>query len=212
MLPGITGLAGFGALKATTLAFQASVVQTANASTYTFASQPFGTASSGRVVVVAISAADGDVGTISSVTIGGVSASIIVQQSSSEVTCGIAAAVVPTGSTGTVVVNTSTSRAECIIGIWASTGLPGAVATDTDSNTDLSALTLTVDPGGFVIAVCANNGDRSTTWAGATEDYDVTGNAIRSSGASEIAGAGSVIVQPTLSGAASNGVFVAATF
>lgn len=213
MLPGLTGLAGLAAFKITTLAFQTSATDITNVSTYTFSSQPFGTASTDRVVIVTITATQGVNGTISSVTIGGVSASIIAQQSSGVITCGIAAAVVPTGTTGDVVVNTSTVRDECAIGIWSSTGLAGAVAVASGSNTNLDALTLNAEAGGFVIAVCANDGDETTTWSGATEAYDVSlGEYENSSGASDIVLSSSVTVQPTLSGATSPVVFIAATF
>jgi hypothetical protein len=214
MLPGLSGIAGINATKTTSVSYQAFQGDGAPKSSYTFSSQPFGAASSGRVVVVAIGSKIGSGShTISSVTIGGVSASILVQRSSSDLTGGIVAAVVPTGTTGDVVVNLSTAVAQCGVAIWSSTGLPGAVATDTDSNTDLSALTLNVDPGGFVIAACVNVDGQTATWSGATEVVDdIFDEGEYLSAASEIIPLSSVTVQPTLSGAASPTVFVAATF
>jgi hypothetical protein len=212
MLPGIAGISGFEAFKVTSIEYQAFAFDAVNRSVYTLASQPFGSAATDRVVVVFI-ASDGAEHTVSSVTIGGVSASIIAQQSSGVLTGCLAAAAVPTGTTGDVVVTMSTTISSCGVAIWRTTGLGGAVATASGSNTNLDALSLAVERGGFVIAGTANIEERRVTWSGATEvldDFFEETNII--SAASAVVLDYSVIVQPTLDGSASPVVFLAATF
>jgi hypothetical protein len=213
MLPGLGGISGIGAAKPTAVAYQAFAGSSIEASSFTFSSQAFGTASSDRVIIVVVTLNHTSTRTISAVTIGGQSATILVQQASGDLTCGIVAASVPTGTTGSVVVTPSASCDACGVAIFSSTGLAGPVAVDTDSNTDLSALTLNMDPGGFVIAACVNQNDRTTTWSGATEAVEDSFDEGRLlSAASDIILSSAVTVQPTLSGAASPTVFVAATF
>jgi hypothetical protein len=212
MLPGLAGISGFGVIKPTTVTYQAFASSNSALQTYSFASQAFGTASTDRVIIVYVAAENS--GTISSATIGGISATILVQQTSGAVTAGIIAAAVPTGTTGTVAVTMAGTATSCGVGIWSSTGLSGAVATATGSNANLDALTLNVDSGGFVIAGCINNDDeRDATWAGATEVFDDgIDEDVRVSAASDRILVSSVTVQPTLGGAASPVVLVAATF
>ena len=111
----------------------------ANATTYTFSSQNLGDADTDRHIIVGISTRD--VGTtsqaISSVSIGGVSATIVVQQRNSATnTCvaGLAIAKVPTGTTGDIVVTFSEEVLRCGIGVWRAIGI-SATATDTGSST-----------------------------------------------------------------------------
>jgi hypothetical protein len=215
MLPGIAGIAGVGGRKVTSFSYQTEDSFVGNLSTFTFNSQAFGSAATDRIVIVSVMGGNGSAGTISSVTIGGVSASILVQVSDANLTGGIAVAAVPTGTTGSVVVNMSTTRGGCAIGIWSATGQVAASGVAVGSNTDLAELTLAAEIGGFVIAMCGNlnSSSRTATWAGVTENFD--NDAVidgRHSGASDTLSLASVSLQPTLSGAATSKVFVAATF
>jgi hypothetical protein len=219
MLPGLAGISGFGVIKPTTVTYQGLAKTGFNLTNYNFSSQPLGTASADRVVIVFVSSIRASGGhTVSTVTIGGVSATILVQQSSSGLTGALVAAAVPTGTTGDVVVTLSAGGAGCGVGIWSATGLAGAVAVATGSNTNNAALTLSTDPGGFVVAGCAYDyaaaaGDVTNTWSGATEAFeDNFEEDMRFSGASDIISSSSVTVQPTLSETVTPSVFVAATF
>jgi hypothetical protein len=215
MLPGLAGIAGVGGRKVTSFSYQTQDLIVENFSTFTFSAKAFGTAASDRIVIVSVVGSGGSAGTISSVTIGGVSAAILVQASDASLTGGIAAAAVPTGTTGNVVVTMSTTREGCAVGIWSATGHVSASAVAVGSNTDLSTLVLPAESGGFVIAMCTNfnSPSRQATWTGATENFDDDASiAARHSGASETVPLASVSVQPTLSGAATSKVFVAATF
>jgi len=81
MLPGISGIAGIRNQK--TFTYQDFKNDTAIASSYTLAGAAIGTAYSGRLVIVGLSIVAETTSTPSSVTIGGVSASIHVTQGTS---------------------------------------------------------------------------------------------------------------------------------
>jgi hypothetical protein len=214
MLPGLAGIPGFvGGSKA--FSYQELKTDGDSLSAYTFAAANLGTAEVGRVIIVSITANGNAAKTISSVTIGGVSASILVQQSNGFWAGGIAAAVVPTGTTGDIVVNLSNTAGAATVGVYRATGLASVTPIDTDSNTTFSGLTLTAEGGGFLIALTTHSGSGGTiTWANANEDFDTTvaDSANRLSGASIATTSTSITVTPTAAGTPSSQVFVAATF
>ncbi len=156
-----------------TVTYQGSAADTADLTTYTFASQPIGTASASRRVVVAIHTRTA---TISTVTIGGVSATLDRDYNLSNNRVTIASAVVPTGTTASVVVTFTAAGTRCGIGVWSlSSGSPTG-QTATGSGTTTAACTVTTVAGQVVIAATTENGTVGTTvaWTGATERYDQT--------------------------------------
>jgi hypothetical protein len=213
MLPGIAGLSGLigGSKELSYIGLTSSVSTT---SSFSFAGVSLGAADAGRYVIVAF--ASPECGTVNSVTIGGEAASILVQitDSGNDVTACLAIAAVPTGATGTIAVACSGSGEGAGVAVWRALGLPGASAIDTDSNLTLSGLTLDAAGGGFVIAVACNKSDFTTSWSGATENFDQeVGNNVTFSGASIVTTGTSVTVTPTLSGGpATDQVLLAATF
>jgi hypothetical protein len=164
-----------------TATFLQSAVSTANASAYTFSSQNIGADSAGRVVVVGVSPFNTTAGTITSVTIGGVSATEISVGSSSAgaiENCGIFAAEV-TGTTATIVVNTSASRLCCGIAVWTlsnATGYSTETFQEADANTAASITNTfsNVTEGDAIIVMgrirAANVG--TYTLSGVTEDME----------------------------------------
>lgn len=213
MLPGLSSIGGTGVRKTAAVSYQTETFDITNTDTYTFSSQPFGSASSDRIVIVSVLGYGGSASTISSVTIGGVSATIIRQQSTGTTTLGIAAAAVPTGTTGNVVAVFSATKGDCAIAVWSGTGQITAAGVASGSNTDLSEITLASEVGGFVVAVCMNINNRTTTWTGATENFDDNfGESEWHSGASLTTEFSAVSVQPTLSDTSTTTVLVAATF
>lgn len=160
------------------LTFQNSYTDTTNQTTYTYSSCSIGTAASDRRVHVG-GWSSNNTRTVSSVTIGGVSATINIQSGGvGNGTSFIATANVPTGTTADVVVTWSGAQIRSAIGVWSSTGLTSDAAIDTDSSTaDPATVTLTTVSGGFVIAVKHNQGDVATfTWSGTgvTERFELT--------------------------------------
>jgi hypothetical protein len=210
----LTGLIGFGGYFAPkSLTFTDHATDTANLTTYTFSARAIGTAASDRRVHVLVHG--GGVGdtTLSSVTVGGVSATINVQASSGQHTSAIATAAVPTGTTGDVVVTFSGGKARCGIGVYASTGLSSETAVDTDSSTaDPATATLTSVAGGFVLALAAGDNSSSLTWTNVTEDYDEVFESTVQSGASGVTSSTTVSPSGDYASAPTNKPAVFATF
>lgn len=156
-------------------AYLQSNESTANAASYTFSSENIGAAASGRVVIVGFAARAQFATslTVSSATIGGVTASFIEVQSAgtnSDI-CGFIYAAVPTGTTGDVVINLSRTVLRCGIETYRAEDITFAphdsgtsTATDPTFNLDI--------PVGFAIGMSAHAGNGSTTWTGLTEDDD----------------------------------------
>lgn len=131
---------------------------TSDLTTYTFAAQPIGDAAADRRVHVGVGGSQ-SIRTISSVTIGGVTATQNIQHSGDQAsTAAIYTANVPTGTTADVVVVWSGGQQRCGIGIWSSTGLTSDAAIDADTgingtgdfHTDLDIDVSTRD-GGYII-------------------------------------------------------------
>jgi len=187
-------------------------------STYTFSSQNIGTAGADRYVICAISSrsVSGDQ-TISSVTIGGVSATLNAQLTNSGNTLGIATALVPTGTTGDVVVVFSSTMTNCDIALYNATGLSSATALDTGTSTANNGTTpLDIIAGGVAVALAKNDdGSQAATWTGLTEAYDE-----QDANTNDISGASDAFVSSdigrtitcTWSGTPTRPTFVAASF
>lgn len=147
--------------------------------TYTFTAMTIGTAASDRRVHVIAFASNGGV-TLSSATIGGVSATINVQAATaSSGQMAIITANVPTGTTADVALTWSAGQTRCGAMAWYSTGLTSDAALATASATTNGAtMTLTGSVnGGFALGgAWANGGSSTCTWTGSpspTEDVDV---------------------------------------
>lgn len=147
-----------------------------NLSTYTFASQNFGTASADRHIICTVCgrSSDGGARTITSVTIGGTTAAENVDTTSSGNVCGIYIAAVPTGTSGNVVVVFNTTMGNADIALYSTTGVGSTTATDSGTSTS-NPLTYALDvvAGGIAVAIAtSDNGAATATWAGLTERFD----------------------------------------
>lgn len=152
---------------------------TVDRTVYTFASANLGVAAPNRHVVVAIGARkSGTPGTISSVTIGGVTANIVGQVSnvsdSNNTTCGLVIAKVPTGATGDIVVTLSTGFLRCAISVYRATGLVSLTPTNVLTSTaDDPTVNLDIAAHGFAIGASMFTGSGQTmSWSNLTEDVD----------------------------------------
>lgn len=171
-----------------------------NRTVYTFTSQSLGVADSTRKVVIEASA----VGTtassrsISTLTVGGVSATPVIAQKGTTPSTDdhyateLWQADVPTGTTGNVVVTWNAAMSQCGIGVYRVIGATSA-ANDTGSNysatSNLLADTLNIPAGGIAIAGNGTDGTATTTWVGVTEDHDgvVEGDQVYSGASDEFA-------------------------
>lgn len=150
-----------------------------NATAYTFSSQSLGTADADRYIIVGIVSRDtGQSTTLDSVTIGGVSATIVVNHRNLDgggntSFAAIAVANVPTGTTGDVVVTFSQETLRCGIGMWRTVGIDTTPTDTGGSSADDPTTSLDVSAGGIAVGIAmASNGTSTTTWAGLTEDWD----------------------------------------
>ena len=172
---GVSQLQGFNAGGgAVAITFTESATSTSNLTTYTFSSLNLGTASSGRQIVVAAFGTSSQ--TISTLTVGGISASLIVGRTdtSSERRVELWAAPVPTGTSGDVVVTWSGAQIRSGVGVFSMTG---ALSTANDTQSDAvasgaSSVSLNIPSNGGAIAVGDSATSGLNSWTGLTERYD----------------------------------------
>lgn len=158
-----------------------ATIDTSNATNYSHTGVSFGVASSGRYLYFLAGGQSSatTTRTISSATIGGVTATVLAEIGDSgfgDTHCALIAAAVPTGTSGTVAINYSGSCLNNAIYGWAITELknpltPEATSTDTDSPIDVDVNTLR---DGIVIGGVFSDQNLAFTTTGLTEDYDNT--------------------------------------
>jgi hypothetical protein len=186
-----------------------AAVNATDLTTYTFSTQSLGTAAADRKIVLGISTRGSAQRSISSVTIGGVTATVLATQSFGGSTfnrMALYVADVPTGATGDVVVTFSGSVLRCGVGLWKVTGANSAqLAHDVGAVTgDPSSKTLVVPANGGVIAysfAADGTAPRTVTWTNATERFDaaVEGNMAHSGADADDLVAGSLAVSADFS-------------
>lgn len=176
-----THLIGFGAGGGgapVAASFIGSDVSDADQTSYTFAGKSLGTASSDRLIVVAVSYRHSTT-SISSITVAGQSCTIDAGANIFVAPSGIAIGIaeVPTGATGDIVVTFASTAASCGVGWWAVTNVQSLTPVDTvesnASGTSLSLTGLATSPGGAAFFAGMDEGNTLTfTWSVATERYD----------------------------------------
>jgi hypothetical protein len=133
---------------------------------------------------------------LSSVTIGGVAATVVAARaqfiaggSGSYLYSAIAYRVVPAGTTANVVVSMAAAANMCGIGVWSiyNTANSTPVVSDYSGSTTTSSLDQNVLAGDVGVAVAASGYVSTTSWVGATERYDRS--VLSAHGAIEVSGA-----------------------
>jgi len=149
-----------------------------NSSGTTYSAQNFGAASSDRYIVVILAARVA--ATISTITIGGVSATITLQQAQSSNRIGIAIAAVPTGTSGDISFTLSGGTLfRSLISVYRVTGIDAAAAFATASaTTNNGTMSVTIPADGIVIggAMSFSTASGAFTWTNLTEDSDILVN------------------------------------
>lgn len=148
--------------------------------TYTFSSANLGTAAADRHIVVGVLGRAAAARTISSVTVGGVAATVVAEQTiddgGPDNFSGIVIAAVPTGTAGDVVITMSGACLRLNYSAWRLTGLSSASAHATDhaGPTADPILEINVPANGVAIAVSSQQTGLSPTctWTNATERFD----------------------------------------
>lgn len=173
----------------TFIASDTSIVNSSS-STHTHTGLNIGTASPTRLVVAFITARHGSGSqNVSSVTIGGISATLIrtdAAHNSGTTLSALYAAIIPTGTTATVVVNYTGTLHGSALTTASFNGFTGVSinsqngAEATDNGNIISANSITTPAGGIKIAVCAQAKGTTTTFTNATEqqDFEWTASAI----------------------------------
>jgi hypothetical protein len=187
----VTQLVGFGVGGgAFSLAYVGPVASDASdLSTYTFNTQPIGDPSADRLSIFAFSLLASPATTLSSATIGGVSAAIT-QAAATVITTGLIYARVPTGTTATVVLNCAAGALQASVAPYRLSGhlsdTPSATNSNANGGTDTSlAVTIDVPSEGAAIITAANGGPSAIAWTNANENFDADiGGQIQHSGAS----------------------------
>ena len=215
-------LIGFGAVMAPAsipaVSYIAESETFSGSNPYTCTGISIGTAAADRYIAVSIFIR-GNV-TISSVTVGGVSATSIKDQAGGiTARCAIFIAAVPTGTTADVVLTLSGAWVRGAIAIHRLTGLSSAGAAEATASdtTSTATLTLTATAGAAVIG--AYNGGAGAVgtpfaWSGLTEDFDTTisGGPNGMTGASVIAAGGTLAITCTPTDATTDSCSVSASF
>jgi hypothetical protein len=174
-----------------TITFLQCAEDATDQTTYTFSTQNTGTASGDRTTIIAVHAEDtnADFGLqISSVTVGGDTASIQVQTDTvaNDVLAGIATISNPSGTSEDVVVTMSEGVTSVNICLYRANSLRSITATDTARASEAGAVDVDVDTtaDGIVVAAANDAGSPSYTWVGVTERYDGTGTESSGTGGS----------------------------
>lgn len=216
MLPGIAGLSGLSGGSAKVVTYLSINTDETNGSSYTVSGASLGAAASDRYIVIVVSSlSTSGVNSVSSATIGGVSATEVISQSTNPVALAMFIALVPTGTTGDIVANFGATSDHHTIAVWSVTGIESTTAVDSDGTTVESAgLTLTSLDGGVVIGALFCSDPLPVAWTGATENYETlyVGGFREVSGASGSTTAAGITITPTLTGSADALHFIAATF
>lgn len=160
----------------------ASPVDGTDLTTYTFTAAAIGAAAADRIVAVSVSAlaAAGAQISVSSMTIGGVTATFRAGAASSTTnTTELWTAIVPTGTTANVVVTWSRGVLRCGAGVFRIVGAKSETPYATATNVALGTVstTITVPPNGSIVmgvGMSDNAAPRTSTATGVTEDYDAT--------------------------------------
>lgn len=184
-----------------TKSFQGAINSSADGTSHTFSAFSLGAAAADRLILVGFGTRRGAATAISSVTIGGVTATLIqTQRSDSGVVVNVclAYAVVPTGTTGDIVINWSATATRVRGGVWRAVGLNSSTPIDTGTSTATPPTdTLNTDDDGFAFGVVAagvsSGAGGSVAWTNLSEDFD----AVQESNV-VVSGASSATVDGTL--------------
>jgi len=191
--------------------------QTQNSSaqvTYTFSTRAIGSAAVNRYVICSVET-NGTGAAISSVTIGGVGATQIVNALNSSGRVSIWIAAVPTGTTATVVVVfAGGGENRCGIGLWAAYGINPTAFDSKSSTANPGSVSLAIPYNGVVVGVAIGI-SATFTWTVLSENFDTTiGSTVTHTGASAAIGTATsgTTITVTRSSTAASDNFCAASF
>lgn len=158
------------------IAFLDTDADTGSASTYNFSGFTFGTAHHSRAIVVATCGRSTAARSVTGITVGGVTASLLRHQEGTggTSTSELWIAKVPTGTSGTISVDWSGSMNNCGVAAWSIKHLRSLSPVDTAASAG-DANTINVSVANRGVAVAASMillSDSTCTWTGVTENFD----------------------------------------
>lgn len=163
------------AAAAISLELTAAPVITINGSSFTFSGVSFGAPAAGRKIVVGIVCYSSTARQFSSVTIGGISASLVIRLDGSNGTANantaIYEATVPDGTSGDIVVTMSQLSHNCGLAVYRMLNAGAVVSSGSDTTSPYQAV-LNIPAGGAAIGVARIASDQTATWSGLTETVD----------------------------------------
>ena len=165
------GLGGDGRGKAS-VTFTDNTVDGTNLTTYTFSSQSLGADAPTRKIIVGVVGVESLTGGVSSLTVAGVSASVVIAGANSDVHAEIWIADVPTGTTGDIVVTFSTAKDRAGIGVFRAVGLRSPASATASSVADPMSASLFIPSDGIAIGVAADANTNTNVWSNLAERYD----------------------------------------
>lgn len=197
------------------LNFAGSSSDTAGGTTTTYTSVAIGAADTNRIVAVGVAVrVNADVDSISSMTIGGISATQVAGARSTRADAGLSItdiwyAAVPTGTTANIVINWSASVVRSGIGAYriiTATPAPTSVSFGIGTGTNATTGTITVPGGGAGFAIFGNrNGTGSVAWTNATGDFNLFPSGNYSVGGAKFTATNTITGTEGVSGAAISG-------
>lgn len=199
--------------------FLASATSGTDLTTYTFSAQTLGTAAGDRYIVLVIGgdSSDGASKTVSSVTVQGITATLLSTQYSVERdTMAMAIVAVPTGTTGDIVVTWSATMRNMGVGWWRVTGLSSATPYDFDgaARTGDGESTAIDIPSSAIAIAGAHCSAPSLSWTGLTEDFEDINefSSVTTGGASGTPSAQSAYAISWVVGASERSIIIAASW
>jgi hypothetical protein len=169
-----------------TAAFTASSTQNTGLTVYTYSSEAIGAADTNRKIVVTILAGGLTGRNVSTVTVGGISATLVKKQLAvgGERYNEMWQADVPTGTTADVVVTWSAVMERCGIGIFAVYDAASAASATASDTSDPMNASINVPAEGVLIGgAIYNSAGGAATWTNLTESYETdSGGNVETSG------------------------------
>jgi hypothetical protein len=157
------------------LSFIDAVENSANQTAYTFSGVSIGDADAGREVIVGVAGiSSGGDKAVSTLTIGGVSASLVFAGTNTGSGHGSEfwRANVPTGTTGDIVVTWGGAMACTGVGIYRMVGGDTTVENTAENGSNPMVTTISVSAGGAIIGCGFYTSNATYAWTNLTEKYD----------------------------------------
>lgn len=156
---------------ATTVTYVGNSISATDSNTYTFSSLSLGNPAPNRSILVGFVSRSASTFTATSMTVDGVTATILYQQQSAGSVSGFALARVPSNTTGNVVVTFGGTMVTAGVAVWVVGNLQATTPFASTTWTTTKTGTLNVPARGVAVGICYNSTSALTWSAGLTSDF-----------------------------------------